>query len=71
MEKYTIKHPYEGINSTYKEVEIRSDNLYYGELNLSSGGMVRNTKNEDLIHEKCKEVAQLIREIDKLNEENT
>tara|TARA_R110002020_G_scaffold193907_1_gene394468 strand:- start:136 stop:342 length:207 start_codon:yes stop_codon:yes gene_type:complete len=65
MDKYTIKHPY--INSKYQEVEIISENLLYAEICDGSGCQVRNLKNADLIHHKCKEIAELIREIEHLN----
>ena len=65
MDKYTIKHPY--IGSKHQELEITSENLLYAEICEGSGCQVRNSKNQDLIHGKCKEIADLIREIEDLN----
>jgi len=66
MDHYTIKKAYpfeEGL-----ELEISGDGLTYTEIyNSVSGVQVMNEENEQLIHDKCRQVADLIREIDQLN----
>ena len=65
MEEYRIKFLF--TKSKQREVEIISDKLLYGEVYDSSVCQVNNPENKDLIHKKCKKIANLIREIDKLN----
>jgi len=65
MDKYTIRYPYK--DSKYNEIEITSDNLLYAEICNGSGCQVVNLNNEALIHNKCKEIANLIRDIEILN----
>ncbi len=70
IEKYIIERAYPGNHSDkYGEIEITSDNLIYTELqNTHSGMQCRNMKNEKLIHDKCRKVSKLIKEIDQLNQ---
>lgn len=67
---YKIMNAYPGKHSDkYNEVEISSDNLIYTELQTThSGCQVVNIKNSDLIHQKCRQVAKLIKDIDLLND---
>lgn len=65
MDTYTITPPY--TNSNYNELQITSENLFYAEICDGSGCQVMNMENKDLIHEKCMEIANLIREIEILN----
>lgn len=65
MKIYKIIFPFP--NSKHKEVNISSENLEYAEICGNSGCQVVNTANEKLIYEKCKLIAELIREIDELN----
>lgn len=66
MDTYTIKKAYHWTSTT--EIEITSENLIYTELcDTHSGCQNSSTKNSDEIHKKCVQVADLIREIDKLN----
>lgn len=66
MDIYTIKKGYWW--STLDEIEIKSENLLYVELdNTHSGCQSNSLENNDEIHEKCKQISQLIKEIEKLN----
>jgi len=70
MDNYKIKHPYLGkeLQSGFIEVEIKSENLIYSEIGFEYIGVqCINQENHELIQKKCREVANLIREIDKLN----
>ena len=70
MDKYVIKYAY-GVpeyEDEFKELEISSDNLFYSEMGLNhSGCQVNHQDNQKEIHKKCVQIANLIREIDKLN----
>lgn len=66
---YTIKDAFpwqKNTNQHFAELEISSDNLLYTELGSTHSGVQFNGNNK-LIHEKCKQIADLIREIDMLN----
>lgn len=66
MNTYTIKKAYHWTNDS--EIEIKSENLLYTELgNTHSGCQCKNMDNHEIIHEKCRQIADLIREIEKLN----
>ena len=70
MDKYTIRHPYLGdkLKNGFLEVEIISDSLNYSEIGVTMFGLqCNNLNNHKEISEKCKKVADLIRELDKLN----
>ena len=64
MSDYVIRFPFK---SKHREIEIVNSYLFYFELCDHSGCQVNNTENKDLIHKKCKKIANLIREIDQLN----
>lgn len=69
MDRYIIKQAYPWQNENVYELEICSDNLIYTELgDTHSGVQVMNDDNKDLIHLKLRQVADLIREIDQLNQ---
>jgi hypothetical protein len=54
----------------FLEVEIESESLIYTELQMTHFGVqCNNLKNQELIRLKCRQVADLIREIDKLNKD--
>ncbi|NQZ76813.1 MAG: hypothetical protein HRT61_12050 [Ekhidna sp.] len=64
---YTIRKAYHWTESN--EVEISSDGLIYAELGDTHYGVqCMNQENEDEILKKCKQIADLIREVDKLNQ---
>lgn len=67
---YTIQKAYPGkLADQFNEVEISSPNLIYTELmHTHTGCQVNNLENADLIHKKCREISELIKEIDKLNQ---
>ena len=70
IDTYTIKCPYS--ITTKNEIEIVSDNIMYSEIRLNDerffiGVQCSNQENDKLIKSKCIQVANLIREIDKLN----
>lgn len=70
IDTYTIKCPYS--ITTKNEIEIVSDNIMYSEIRLNDklvfiGVQCNNLENAELIKAKCIQVANLIREIDKLN----
>lgn len=68
MDIYIIKQAYPWQKGDIKELEISSDNLIYTELqDTHSGVQVVNQSNSDLIHDKLRKIADLIREVDKLN----
>jgi len=68
MDTYIIKKAYPYQTENVIELEITSENLIYTELgNSHSGVQVINMTNENLIHKKLRAVADLIRDIDKLN----
>lgn len=68
MDKYKIEQAYPWQKENVFELEIMSENLVYTELcDSHSGCQVVNVSNQQLIHEKCRQVADLIREIDQLN----
>lgn len=65
MDTYTIKKAYPWTRDS--EIEISSENLLYSELNNLSGCQSMNKKNNELIRDKCFQISELIREIEKLN----
>ncbi len=65
MDTYTIKKAYHWTNDT--EIEIESENLIYSEVENLSGCQSRNLNNNEEIRKKCSEIADLIRDIEKLN----
>ncbi len=68
MDTYTIKKAYPWLHTEFVEIEILSDNLQYLEVqDLSSGCRAKSQNNREKIHKKCKQIADLIREIEKLN----
>jgi hypothetical protein len=70
MDTYTIKHPYWGklLKNGFMEIEIQSENLLYSEIHMSHAGLQCKVVDEtDAIKHKCRQIADLIREIDKLN----
>jgi len=68
MDRYIIQQAYPWQTGNVFELEITSENLVYTELaKTHSGVQVMNDSNQRLIHEKLREVAELIREIDQLN----
>lgn len=70
MEVYIIQHPYLGKKSDrgFLELEITSARLTYSEINETHNGVQCATqKNNDIIRHKCRQVADLVREIDELN----
>lgn len=63
---YTIKKAYLSLKGD--EIEIISKDLIYAELGTThSGCQSNNLKNNDEIHKKCAQIANLIREIEQLN----
>ena len=51
-----------------KEIAIKSTNLLYAEMTpIGSGCQSSNLANNDKIHKKCRQIADLIREIEILN----
>ncbi|WBC28410.1 hypothetical protein RPMD05_29 [Rhodobacteraceae phage LS06-2018-MD05] len=67
MDEYTIKQAYPWCKFGF-EIEISSKNLIYAELGKTHiGCQSLNMDNNEIILEKCKQVADLIREIDELN----
>lgn len=66
---YVIKKAYPRNHSDkYNEIEIKGKNLFYAELqHTHSGCQTNNSENNDLIHEKCRQISKLIKEIDELN----
>lgn len=71
MDTYSIKYPYlenRIMENDFIELEIVSQNLIYSEIGTSHFGLqCVNMDNDDIIRGKCKQVADLIREIDQLN----
>ena len=69
MDEYKISFPFAHLNCEYnKEITISSKKLVYSEIiDLYSGIQCNNMKNEKEIHDKCKQIADLIREIEELN----
>jgi len=66
MDIYTIKKAYPWTKTN--EIEITSENLMYSELNYTQSGVQTNSmENHSVIHDKCREIARLIREIEELN----
>jgi hypothetical protein len=73
MDRYIITHPYLGekLKDGFLEVEISSDNLSYSELQMTHYGVQCMVSDEDnVIRDKCRQIADLIREIDKLNNQH-
>ena len=67
MNTYVIKKTYPAICDN-GEISIESENLYYSEMFAShSGCQCNNTENQDQIHEKCRQIVALIRQIEDLN----
>lgn len=69
IDDYTIRHAFPLVAGT-NEIEIESENLIYSEINLFHGMQCKSRKNYDRIFKLCAQVADLIKEIDKLNKEN-
>jgi len=70
MERYEIKHPYLGyeLKDGFLEIEIKSNRLIYSEIGKTHMGLqCESDGNEEEIMNLCKQVADLIRKIDKLN----
>ena len=68
MDTYKISFPFAHLKDEYnKEVYIESENLIYTENLCYSGVQCNNMSNEKQIHDKCKQIAVLIREIEELN----
>lgn len=68
MDEYIIKQAYPWQTENIFELEITGENLIYTELgNTHSGVQVLNQTNEKMIHQKLRQVADLMREIDQLN----
>jgi hypothetical protein len=74
MDKYTIRHPYLGrrYKDGFLEVEIKSDNIIYSEIGKLNYGVQHSSTsdNEIKIGGKLRKIADLIREIDILNNIN-
>ena len=69
MDTYTIRKAYHW--TTDLDIEIDSENIRYSELNKThSGCQCRNLSNQEAIHKKCTQIAQLIREIEILNQKS-
>lgn len=69
MDRYLILPAYPWEKNKYREVTIESQSLLYTELgDTHAGSQVTNQSNKELIHNKLKQVADLIREIDTLNQ---
>ena len=67
MDIYTIKQGYPDVIQD-EEIEISSPNLVYSEIgDIYSGCQCSNIDNQPLIHEKCRQISGLIKEIDALN----
>jgi len=67
MDTYKIQKAYHWIEGT-KEIEISSENLIYIELATTlSACQCNNLENYELIRKKCRQIADLIREIENLN----
>lgn len=66
MDTYVISRAFPWSNNM--EIQILSDGIYYAEMGtVHSGCKVMNQNNEDEIHKKCQQIADLIRDIEKLN----
>lgn len=65
MNDYSISKAYHWTDDN--ELEISSKDLLYVEAGGGSGMQCNSVKNYDKINEKCKKIADLIREIDQLN----
>jgi hypothetical protein len=64
---YKIESSYPKTINRLGEITISSDNIYYSEIENSSGCQVLNQDNQELIHKKMIEISKLIKEVDKLN----
>jgi len=69
MEIYTVSKAYHWTKDS--EIKIESDTLYYSEAGPMHGVQCNAPKNEDRILQLCKQIADAIREIELLNQENT
>jgi hypothetical protein len=71
MNTYKIRYPYLGdpVDGGFVELQIESKGLIYAEIASSYGVQCMSKKHHNTIALKCREVANLIREIDKLNNE--
>lgn len=68
MDNYTIKKAFHWTDDS--EIEIKSENLHYGELGSNhSGCQSSSLKNNDKIHKLCVKLSEIVKEIDKLNKE--
>jgi hypothetical protein len=66
MDRYIIQQAYPWQTENVYELEIKSDNLIYSELYDTHSGC-QTMHNQKKIHNKCNQIANLIREIDELN----
>lgn len=67
IDSYIIENSYPDSLNQLGEITIKSNNLLYSELGTSLSGCQSNEQGNDKIHELCREVSKLIKEIDKLN----
>ncbi|MFZ7121757.1 MAG: hypothetical protein ACOWWH_12525 [Eubacteriaceae bacterium] len=70
--KYIITKPFKNVsfmqNCYNDEINIESENLIYSEIfDTHSCIQCNNRNNEKQIHYKCKQIANLVREIEELN----
>ena len=63
MDEYRIIKPFRDS----REITIESKNLHYSEISNLSGLQSLTGKNDREIHKKCKQIADLIRDIERLN----
>ena len=66
MDTYTIKKAYHWTDDN--EIKIESENLSFIELCNGGGCQSNNGNNNDAILERCYKIADLIREIEVLNQ---
>jgi hypothetical protein len=67
MDNYKIHKAYGWIEGT-REIEITSENLIYTEIGTThTGCQCNNLENAEIIRMKCRQIADLIREIEILN----
>ena len=64
---YVIRFPFKHLKDVYnEEIEIINDNLHYCEIERGNGAQTNKTAKDDLVREKCKQIADLIREVELL-----
>ena len=66
METYTIKKAY-NFEDKMNEIEIKSKNLLFVEMDGMQGCQLINDKNRTQILNKLKQISKLIKEVDELN----